>query len=311
MNLPQSFLANILAIYGRDGETWLTGLNKRVETLAGIWNFREVRIVPNLTFNFIATVTRNADNETAVLKICPTGRSLQPEVQWLEHYDNAAVTVFALDQNQDAFLMEYCKPGTSLKDFLDQHGDEAATRQLCGVMKKLRKKHGQDSSFRHLSELIPDLQSLKRITQPRFFSKAQALFSELTSDRSGDVLLHGDLHHDNILLHHTDWKVIDPHGYIGDPVAETGVLMYNPVGSLPTGAALASLIDKRIGVLSEELEYDRKRIQAWGFCMTMLSAAWNAEDFGSQAKVELEIARVINNLGVLLLLLLATGQSTL
>ncbi|WP_439581932.1 hypothetical protein [Dyadobacter bucti] len=103
MNLPQSFVANIQAIYGRDGETWLTGLSKRVESLAIVWNFRDVRIVPNLTFNFIATVTRNADDETAVLKICPTGRSLQPEVQWLEHYTNAAVTVFALDQNRDAF----------------------------------------------------------------------------------------------------------------------------------------------------------------------------------------------------------------
>jgi streptomycin 6-kinase len=296
LNLPKPFVTNIRAIYGRDGETWLAGISKRVETLAGTWNFRDVRIVPNLTFNFIATVTRNADNQTAVLKICPTGRSLQPEVQWLEHYDNVAVTVFAFDQNQDAFLMEYCNPGTSLKDFLDQNGDEAATRELCRVMKKIQKKHGHESSFRHLSELIPDLQSLKGVAEPPLFSKAEALFSELTSDRSGDILLHGDLHHDNILLHHTDWKVIDPHGYIGDPVAETGVLMYNPVGGLPTGTALASLIDRRIGVLSEELGYDRKRIQAWCFCITMLSAAWNVEDFGSQAKVELEIAETIDNM---------------
>jgi streptomycin 6-kinase len=296
LNLPKPFKTTIESIYGRDGETWLAGLGERIETLAGLWDFRDVRIVPNLTFNFIATVTRKADGQPAVLKICPAGRSLQPEVQWLEHYKNVAANVFAFDQNQDAFLMEYCDPCTSLKDFLDQNGDEAATRQLCQVIKKIQKKQDDESSFKHLSELIPDLHSLKGIAPQRLYSKALGLFFQLTHDRSGDVLLHGDLHHDNILLHDTGWKVIDPHGYIGDPVAETGVQMYNPVGDLPKGAALATHIDRRIHVLSEELGYDVDRIQAWCFCITMLSAAWNVEDFGSQAERELEIATTIDSL---------------
>ena len=58
--------------------------------------------------------------------------------------------------------------------------------------------------------------------------RVESIFNELCADCSNDIILHGDLHHDNILQSDTSWSVIDPHGYIGDPCAEVGPMIFNP-----------------------------------------------------------------------------------
>ena len=52
--------------------------------------------------------------------------------------------------------------------------------------------------------------------------------SELLSSAGEPMLLHGDLHHYNILAaERQPWLAIDPKGVVGDPVYETGVFLYN------------------------------------------------------------------------------------
>ena len=43
------------------------------------------------------------------------------------------------------------------------------------------------------------------------------------------MVLHGDLHHDNVLRHGDGWVVIDPHGYVGDAAVEPATMLYNPI----------------------------------------------------------------------------------
>ena len=55
---------------------------------------------------------------------------------------------------------------------------------------------------------------------------ALEMASEVPVD--GNCLLHGDLHHDNILLgSHGEWRVIDPQGVIGSPIMECGRFIQN------------------------------------------------------------------------------------
>ena len=55
------------------------------------------------------------------------------------------------------------------------------------------------------------------------------------------VLLHGDLHHDNILRSGREgWLAIGPFGVFGDPGFEAGALLYNPIRSGTTTRYSAS-----------------------------------------------------------------------
>jgi len=95
------------------------------------------------------------------------------------------------------------------------------------------------------------------------------------------VLLHGDLHQDNILSAEREpWLAVDPKGVIGEPVFETGALLRNfwpDILSIPNPK---SLMARRIDQLSAELGFDRERIYDWGFSQAVLSVLWSIEDKG-------------------------------
>jgi streptomycin 6-kinase len=63
--------------------------------------------------------------------------------------------------------------------------------------------------------------------------RARKLKKELIKKDSGrKVLLHGDLHQENILSNGNDWVVIDPKGVVGDPIHEIWACVENPAHDL-------------------------------------------------------------------------------
>jgi streptomycin 6-kinase len=52
--------------------------------------------------------------------------------------------------------------------------------------------------------------------------EAETLFAELNASMAEPFLLHGDLHHENILAAEREpWLAIDPKGVVGEPARET------------------------------------------------------------------------------------------
>ncbi|CAN5431943.1 aminoglycoside phosphotransferase family protein [soil metagenome] len=294
MELQPTFVNNIHDVYGDAGKLWLAQLPTHIDTLSKYWNFRFIDQVPRLTYSFVSLVQINDSDEIVILKIAPDAERILAEAHWLQSFKKGVPNIYAVDKEKNAFLLEYLQPGQSLKSLVKIGQDETATRIICQAILALQSEQQNNFHFKHLSELGKDLVHLKGHLDHHSLSKVQSLFTSLTADRSHDLLLHGDLHHDNILSHNSTWKVIDPHGYIGDPVAEVGAMLRNPTDSFPTDHPLSSIIETRLRILVEELPFDAQRIKAWAYCMTMLSAAWNIEDFGTDAKFEIEIATAID-----------------
>jgi streptomycin 6-kinase len=60
------------------------------------------------------------------------------------------------------------------------------------------------------------------------FDRAEESYAELSQSMAAPVLLHGDLHHDNILTAtRQSWLAIDPKGIVGEPAYETAPLLLN------------------------------------------------------------------------------------
>lgn len=47
-------------------------------------------------------------------------------------------------------------------------------------------------------------------------------------------LIHGDLHHHNILRHGNGWAAIDPQPAVGEPEYDVATFLWNPVGTMPS-----------------------------------------------------------------------------
>ncbi|WP_305784602.1 aminoglycoside phosphotransferase family protein [Symbioplanes lichenis] len=105
--------------------------------------------------------------------------------------------------------------------------------------------------------------------------QARELYVALCSSADNHVLLHGDLHHENVLRAEREpWLAIDPHGVAGDPGAEIGPILYNPLtGPEPT----LSLLDRRLEQLADGLGMPLDRAVAWGFVQAVLSEVWDQD----------------------------------
>lgn len=114
---------------------------------------------------------------------------------------------------------------------------------------------------------------------PGLIARAEHTFAELDASSEQRVILHGDLHHENILLSvKGEWLAIDPKGIAGDPGYEVGPFMLNqlPIGS--SESATMEVLNQRLSVFSDELHIGRERLIRWAFCHAVLSALWDFED---------------------------------
>jgi streptomycin 6-kinase len=184
-------------------------------------------------------------------------------------------------------LLERIKPGTPLSSLVDAGNDEQATSIAAQVMRQLWRSVPPEHPFPSLARWTVGLERLRDHFDggsgpfpPTLVDAAETLRAELIGSTTEQVLLHGDLHHYNILsAERKPWLALDPKGVVGDPAYEIGPLLYNPAGLLATpqpGRVLARRIDQ----LAEELGFERARLVSWGLTQAVLSAWWSFEDHG-------------------------------
>ena len=132
--------------------------------------------------------------------------------------------------------------------------------------------------FQNVSDLLKTLEKDWDLPA-QYLEKARNLSKQLLATTTKQVLLHGDLHHDNILLHEQiHWIAIDPKGVIGDPVYEVGSSIRNPIPELLENNDAKNIIKNRINLFADLLNFDHKRIINWSYVQAVLSACWAIED---------------------------------
>jgi streptomycin 6-kinase len=194
-----------------------------------------------------------------------------------------------LDYNTEfgALLLERLTPGRTLAS-LD--GDAEATRIAASIMRELWRPLPSNASFPTKFPTTAQWAGGLGRLRTRFdggtgpfpralVETAESLFRELLPSSEPPVLLHGDLHHGNILsAGRRPWIAIDPKGLSGERAYEVGALLRNPDTRLSTNVQVQR---RRIDVLQDELALDRDRMLGWGTAQAVLSAWWSYEDSGS------------------------------
>jgi streptomycin 6-kinase len=108
--------------------------------------------------------------------------------------------------------------------------------------------------------------------------QGQNLYVNLCASQQARRLLHGDLHHYNILYDsQRGWTAIDPKGVVGEIEYEIGASLRNPYEE-PELFTPPAKIEARLNLFEERLKIDFKRALAWGFAQAVLSAIWAIED---------------------------------
>lgn len=303
LELPPGFVRNVLAVRGEDaGRAFLASLPAIIGRCRDQWGLAVGEPFAALTYNWAAPVTTR-DGEAAVLKIATIeGDELAAEVGALRLFDGrGAVRLLAFEPADGAMLLERALPGTSL---LDVDNDQA-TRAVGVLMSRLlRHPLPPDHPFPTLGGWARAFERLRAAhgggTGPMpagLVERAEGIFRDFLAEGWQPVLLHGDLHHTNVLAAAREpWLAIDPHGVAGDPAFEPAAFLRNPL-DLTERLGASAVVRRRLDILADEFGYDRERVRLWAIANCVLSAAWSVEDGGEVPQGPIETARILHELG--------------
>jgi streptomycin 6-kinase len=124
---------------------------------------------------------------------------------------------------------------------------------------------------------------------------AQRIFRDLCLTQRNPALLHGDLHHYNVLSDRTrGWCAIDPKGVVGELEYEIGAALRNPFDR-PDLFATIDVVERRLDQFGLVLGIDVGRARSWAFAQAVLSAIWSVEDGadGGEAAAALQLAQAL------------------
>lgn len=282
--IPANFAQTILNLHQDEGADWLNHLPALLAECAQRWELT-VGAPFSLSYNYVAPAER-ADGSAVVVKVGYPNRELWNEIDALRLYNGDGMVQLAdFDREKGVLLLERLQPGEMLSTLAD---DEAATAVGAAVMKKLWRPVPANHAFPTVADWAKGLQRHRACFNggvgplpKRLFEKAERLFQELPATDAPPMLLHGDLHHFNILrAQRQPWLAIDPKGLIGDPGYEVGAFLYNPMPDLATRPDLDGLLQRRVEQLAEHLNFSKEQVRGWGIAQAVLSACWSIEDEG-------------------------------
>jgi streptomycin 6-kinase len=196
-----------------------------------------------------------------------------------------------LAHDDDALLLERAMGSNSLSHLARNGRDDEASRILCGAVAKLhavRKPPPADlvPLARWFADLAP-----AAATRGGILTRCAAAANELLATPQDIVVLHGDIHHDNVLdFGARRWLAIDPKGLIGERSFDYANIFCNP--DYATATPPERLLN-RVTIVAEESGLERTRLLTWILAWTGLSAAWLIND-NLPADTALEVAKLVD-----------------
>jgi streptomycin 6-kinase len=277
IEIPAEFAAATIAREGEPGRTWIDALPGLVASFLDRWS-----LVPDGTvwhgFVGIALPVHRADGRGAILKVSWLDDDSRGEPIALAAWaGRGAVMLLERDDAAGAMLLERLDPTRSVRE-LD--GESAA--RVAGALCRQLAIPVDASAFTRVSDLanrwITEIPATwTRLGQPLaepVIDAAVATCRELGPSQP-DLLLHGDLHFDNILRgERAPWLVIDPDGQVGEPAFDAAKLLANRWSELAAQPDLGVAVHRRVAAFAEGAEVDVVRVRRWSQARLVNDALW-------------------------------------
>ena len=250
-----------------------------IKTYTVKWELNDLQFVSYFSVNCIFTGYSRQYGDI-VLKIGKPSKQTFAEYQTLIDYKgHRFCKLYDADLENGVLLLENIKPGTRLRE---EKSLETRLDVLCSIYSGL---HIEAPDITKYPTYLSWVQRITEYMSNRhdcvelftYMKMAEKICMELSCQYTKKRLLHGDLHHDNILLGN-DWQyhLIDPKGVIGDPIFDIGRFILNePYKETPEPSETVKTIIKK---LSGKLNLPEAVIMKSFFIEIAMGTCWSVED---------------------------------
>ncbi|HZU77837.1 MAG TPA: aminoglycoside phosphotransferase family protein, partial [Dehalococcoidia bacterium] len=269
LDLPPEFVR-----WNSADQTFLRALPGYLDELAARWSLLIEPHFPGIRFNYVAPATC-ADGTRAVLKVSRHVDETRNEIAALRLWDgDGACRLLEADPEIGALLTERLDPGTMLVE-VSEREDDAATLIAAQMLRRLWRPASEEDGLRPLASWCAGFdrnrEALTRGARgfpAAIFLRADALRQALLDSTPEQSVLHGDLHHFNVLRAQREpWLAIDPKGLLGDRCFDVCQFLRNP---WPGPSDPVATNRRRLDIFCAELGLDRARVKDWCFVHAVL-----------------------------------------
>lgn len=240
----------------------------------------------------------DADGGEAVLKVAFPDLESEHEALALQHWGgHGAVRLLRADPRRRAVLLERLTR-RDLTEEWDVHACEAAA----GLYRLLHVP-APPQLLPLAAYVRPYLDPLRALPRDaplprRMVEQCVSLLADLVDDpASTGVLVHGDLHYENVLADDAGrWRAIDPHAMSGDPHWEPAPLLWNRFEEM--AGDLPRAVKVRLATVVDVAGLDEDRARAWAVVRLVLNAFWTVREAGHRPLTADERAWVTRMLAV-------------
>ncbi len=299
--LAKEFKKRIVSVWGKKGSRWLNRLPSILAACAEKWELTIESPVPILAYNFLVYAV-TAEGASVVLKIGVPCLELTTEINALRVFrGKRAAALLDADPQVGALLLKRVLPGKPLSAI---NNDDEATEIGARLIRDIPATVPSEHQFPSIADWAMVFDRLRvrfnGNTGPlprKMAEKAERLFKDLQTSSTESRLLHGDLHHDNILFDDKEnWLAIDPKGATGDPAYEAARFQHNPKPGFLAMNNPENTAKRRLDIMASILSMDKARLSAWAFFDAVISTCWSIEENDPDWQYGLRCADILDHL---------------
>jgi len=310
-DFPERFRRYATSGFGDRGKAWLEQLPDILDRCCAKWTLTLGPATDEIKGNYIAYV-RTGEGQDLVLKVGVPHRDFTTEMEALAIYAGRGINrLVEADRDLNAMLLERLRPGTMLAAAeMDRSGQFETAAHIIRQLHETPPPSAHDLPHFHdwVQSALSDARNCDdaRRSHPYLeqFPRVQSMMERLMRPVEPQILLHGDLHHWNILLDaERGWMAIDPKGVLGASCLDVGRFIGNAMGFGESVSDRRQILLDAIHVFSAALGESEERMFAGAFCDRVTGCSWglkHEEDEGEATAREtlamvVEIARDIDD----------------
>ncbi|MGI8810949.1 MAG: aminoglycoside phosphotransferase family protein [Pyrinomonadaceae bacterium] len=296
-SLPAKFINNVTGLCGAKGALWLEELPAVIASLESEWSISAGANFPALSYNYVAPAT-TAAGDAAVLKIgLPTeDTEIFGESKYLSILDGCGCPCrISESRERRAILIERVTPGRTLREQFAGREDDALPVLIRMIDRTTASIPDDTADLIKLDDWFDGLlRAVGTSFSKRHTERAFRYYSEM-SESAPNRLLHGDLHHENILTATREpYLAIDPKAIIGPIGYEIAVFLNNHLWWMEWKPDAAASLGRAVDMYAEAFAMSSRDIRQWAFCQMVLGTWWSFDEMNEDFSEGLGFADMWN-----------------
>ena len=222
MKLEEDFKNKIVSTFDEEGIIWLNNIDQLIEKYTKKFSLENIKIRKELSINILLEAYSKQFGDV-IIKILNPGIISLNEIKYINELNlKKIVKCYYYNLDDRIMILEKINPGYCLKkiksiddriiifkDILNDICNNTAdfVNQFPQLELKLYERVQHNNKYEGIISNLLEI--------------AKDMYEQIKKHNYPKYVLHNDLHHENILKSKEGWKIIDPHGLVGEKVFET------------------------------------------------------------------------------------------